>query len=70
MYATIYLESYINGQWHRIGWDGSTPKRADDLREHGRKMAESGGYYRITRASIYAGAPDEIVYTYPVVAHA
>jgi hypothetical protein len=67
MYPTTHLEWFHNGEWKRIGWDAHDPKSERDLREHGRKMALGGGWYRLTRPSIYAGGPPDVVHEYPVI---
>lgn len=64
MWTTTLLEWWHEGQWREIGWRASDPKSADDLREHGRKLAASGGFYRLVEPSVYAGHPPTVIHEY------
>lgn len=61
------LEWWHNGQWNEIGWRAHDPKSAADLREHGAKMAASGGYYRLVQPSHLADAPPVVIHEYPAM---
>jgi hypothetical protein len=62
MYPTQFLEWWHGGSWRRIGWEGSDPQRAEDLRAHGAALAsEKPGHYRIVTASVYADAPPVVL---------
>ena len=70
MYPMTLLEWWHDGRWCEIGWRASTPESTRDLREHGRKLAETGGHYRLVHPSIYAGDhPPTVVHVYAEATH-
>jgi hypothetical protein len=51
---------------HRVA--GILERSKADLRDHGQRLADFGGQYRLVRPSIYADAPATVVHTFKAAA--